>query len=69
MIHRIPSLAMGRPVFYCSRTTREMLEIQALNKASNQLTIDNVAGKPVAMLRGIPIKTCDQILETEATVA
>jgi hypothetical protein len=69
MIHRVPALGMGRPVFYCSRTTREMLDIQAMNKASNQLTIDTVAGKPVTSLRGIPIQTCDQILETEATVA
>ena len=68
-IHRLPNLASGRPVFYCNRTVREMLDIQALNKASYQLNIDNVDGKPVTKFRGIRIETCDQILETESVIA
>jgi hypothetical protein len=68
-IHRLPDLSSGRPVFYCNRTVREMLDIQALNKSSYQLNIDNVDGKPVTKFRGIRIETCDQILETESVVA
>jgi hypothetical protein len=68
-IHRIPSMGMGRPVFYCSRSVREMLDIQALNKASTQLTLENFDGKRVTAFQGIPIRTVDQILETEATVS
>jgi len=68
-IHRIPALGSGRAVFYCNRTVREMLDIQALSKASNQLSIDNFDGKPVTKFRGIPIETVDQILETESVVA
>ena len=68
-IHRLPSMGMGRPVFYCNRTVREMLDIQALSKASQQITIDNFDGKPITKFRGVPIQTCDQILETEAVVA
>lgn len=68
-IHRLPDLSSGRPVFYCNRTVREMLDIQALNKASYQLNIDNVDGKPVTKFRGIRIETCDQILESESVVA
>lgn len=67
-IHRIPALGSGRAVFYCNRTVREMLDIQALNKASNQLSIDNFSGRPVTTFRGIPIETVDQILETESVV-
>lgn len=66
MIHRIPHLGMCRPVFYMSRTPREMLDIQAMNKASSQITVENVAGKLQTSFRGIPIRTCDAILETEA---
>jgi hypothetical protein len=68
-IHRIPALGSGRAVFYCNRTVREMLDIQALSKAGGQLTIDNFDGKPVTKFRGIPIETVDQILETEAAIA
>lgn len=67
-IHRIPALGSGRAVFYCNRTVREMLDIQALTKAGNQLSIDNFDGKPITKFRGIPIETVDQILETEAAV-
>lgn len=68
-IHRIPSLSMGKPVFYCSRTAREMLDIQALSKASSQLTLETFSGKRVTAFQGIPIRTCDQILETEAQIS
>ena len=68
LIHRIPFLNSCRPVFYVSRTTREMLDIQAMNKASSQLTLETVGGKLQTSLRGIPIRTCDAILETEAQV-
>lgn len=68
-IHRIPALGMGTPVFYASRSVRQMLDIQALNKASSQLTLETFSGKRVTAFQGIPIRTVDQLLETEATVA
>jgi hypothetical protein len=66
-IHRIPSLGMGRPVFYANRTVLEMLDIQqtAAVSAGGGLTFDNVDGKRKATFRGIPIKTCDALLEAE----
>jgi hypothetical protein len=68
MIHRIPSLAMCRPVFYVSRSVREMLDIQALAKASSQLTLETFSGKRVTAFQGIPIRTVDKISESEARV-
>jgi hypothetical protein len=68
-IHRIPSLGLGKPTFYVNRTVRQMLDIQALNKASSQITVDNFSGKLITKFRGIPVETCDQILETEAAVS
>lgn len=66
--HKLPSLGMGRAAWYCNRTVRAMLDIQAASKANVQLSIDQVGGKPQTSLWGVPIRTCDQILNTEARV-
>ncbi len=68
-IHRVPALKMGRPVFYANRTVMEMLDIQAANKSNLALSAGNEEGVRKVSLRGIPIKTCDALLETEATVS
>lgn len=67
-IHRIPNLRFGRPVFYVNRTLASVLDIQALEKASNQLRVDTFDGQPVTVFRGIPIRTVDALLETESRV-
>lgn len=67
-VHRLPNLSAGRPVFYCNRTVREMLDIQALNKANYQLKVEDVDGKPVTKFRGVPIETVDALLETESRI-
>lgn len=70
-IHRIPNLGMGRPVFYMNRTCIQMLDIQKRDDiiTGGGLTYANVDGTPVLSFRGIPIRKCDQLLETEAVVA
>jgi hypothetical protein len=69
-INRIPSLSMGRPVFYVNRTVRQQLEIQRRDDviSGGGLTFDNVDGRRVASFNGIPIRVCDALLETEAAV-
>lgn len=67
--HRIPFLTVGRPVIYCNRTVREMLDIQAMNKSTNALSIREAAGQFSTNFWGIPIKTCDAITNAEAAVA
>lgn len=69
-IHRIPALGMGTPVFYTNRTVAEMLDIQERTAvgAGGGITYENVDGRRVANFRGIPIRTVDQLLETEARV-
>jgi hypothetical protein len=63
----VPSLTMGRPVFYCNRTVKSFLRRQIANKiASSTLTMDMVAGKHVTMFDGIPVRRCDAILNTES---
>lgn len=73
---RIPNRGMGKAVYYANRTVKEMLAIQALNKSQNALSIEDAlkqfgqVGIEVQELKllGTPIRTCDQILTTEARV-
>lgn len=73
---RIPLPGMGNAVFYANRTVKEMLSIQALNKSQNALSITEAlrqfGGVNVAMqelrFMGVPIRTVDRIVTTEARV-
>lgn len=69
-LHRIPNLKMGRPAFYLNRTCFEMFDIICRNNVSTggQLTYEKVAGVPQYEFRGIPLRKCDALLETEARV-
>ena len=70
-VHRIPAMGLGTPAFYCNRTVHEFLDIQTLSKVSTGggVTYENVQGKRIMTFRGIPIRTVDSLLLTEATVA
>ena len=68
-IHRIPSMGMGKPVFYANRTVKEMLDVQAMNKSNLHLQVGEEEGRPKVSLRGIPIRTVDALLESETTVS
>lgn len=73
---RIPLPGMGNAVFYANRTVKEMLSIQALNKSQNALSISEAlrqfGGVNVAMqelrFMGVPVRTVDRIVTTEARV-
>lgn len=54
--------------FYCNRTVRAALDIQAMSKANNFLTIETRDSKPYTAFRGIPIRICDQITNNEPNV-
>lgn len=70
MIHRIPNLNMGKPVFYANRSVIQMLDIQRRDDAvSAGLTYMNIDGKFIPTFRGIPIRKVDALLETEAVVS
>jgi hypothetical protein len=60
--------SMGRSVIYCNRVIRTYLDLQAMNKTNVLLRIEEFDGKPVTTFRGIPVRTCDAILNTEAQV-
>ncbi len=60
---------MGRTIIYCNRVIRTYLDLQAMNKTNVLLRIEEFDGKPITTFRGIPVRTCDAILNNEATVS
>ena len=68
-IEKIPTLSMGRPVFYVPLAIRTMLRRQITSKVGNStLSMENVAGKMVVSMDGIPVKRCDALTADEALV-
>ena len=77
-VHRIPTMGMGRPVFYMNRSCAQMLDIQRFNVmsgttgstiAGGSISYDQVDGRWVPTFRGIPIRIVDALTEAEATVS
>jgi hypothetical protein len=68
-VHKIPALSAVRPAFYCNRTVMTMLDIQAQQKSNVYLNVGEEEGRKKISFRGIPIRMCDQILNTEATIS
>ena len=70
-MNKVPSLQTGRAAFYCNKTVKAALDIQAIEKVKNgALTmreIDN--GKFITSFFGVPIRRCDNILNTESYVS
>jgi hypothetical protein len=69
-IHRLPNFNC-KPVFYMNRTVFQMLDIQRRDDviAGGGLDYAMVDGKVQHSFRGIPIRVCDALLETEATIS
>ena len=59
---------MGRVVMYANRVVRTYLDLQAMNKTNVLLRLEEWDGKVVTTFRGIPVRTCDAILNNEAQV-
>jgi hypothetical protein len=60
--------SMGRTVIYCNRTVKTYLELQAMNKTNVLLQLEQYNGMSVVKFRGVPVRTVDAILNTEARV-
>jgi len=60
---------MGRTVIYCNRVIRTYLDLQAMNKTNVLLQLSEFNGKVVTTFRGIPVRTCDAILNNESAVS
>lgn len=60
------AMSMGQTVIYCNRTIRTYLDIQAVNKTNVLLRLEQWHGETITTFRGVPIRTCDQLLNTES---
>lgn len=69
--HRVPNLGMGKCVFYMNRTVFQMLDIQRRDDviSGGGLVYNEVDGKLVPSFRGIPIRICDALLDSENAVS
>ena len=56
------------PAFYCNRSIREYLDIQAIRDKNVLLTPKEYAGDPVVEFRQVPIRVVDSLTNTEATL-
>jgi len=61
-------LSFGNPVFYVNRTIATALSLQAMNKTNVLLQQQQWDGMPVLTFRGIPIRVCDALLNTESAL-
>lgn len=56
------------PAWYCNRTVREWLDIQAIRDKNVLIGFKEYAGAPVVEFRSIPIRVVDALVNTEARV-
>jgi hypothetical protein len=70
-IHRIPNLAMGKPCFYMNRTVFQMLDIYRRDDVISGGGLDYmmVDGEAKYSFRGIPVRICEAINESEDLVS
>lgn len=66
--HKQKGRNLGRAAIYCNATVLTALDLQVQAKTNLVLTYADVEGKKVLTYRGIPIRECEQILDTEAVV-
>jgi hypothetical protein len=69
-MHRVKNIQAGRACFYMNRSALQYLDIERRADviSGGGLNYDNIDGKLHYSFRGVPIKICDALLETEARV-
>ena len=68
-IELLPNASSGRPAFYMNRGVPSVLRRQIANTTNVQLNMDQVGGKSVMSFDGIPVRRCDSLTSTEATIS
>jgi len=68
-VELLPNASSGRPAFYMNRTLRSTLKRQIANTTNVNITMDQVGGKHVLSFDGIPVRRCDSLTSTEATIS
>jgi len=63
-----PMQGEGKTVIYANRTIQTFLHKQAMNAKNVNLSLGEYAGRKIPELLGVPIKRCDELLNTESRV-
>ena len=63
-----PMQGEGKTVIYANRAIQTFLHKQAMNAKNVNLTLGEYAGRKIPELLGVPIKRCDELLNTESRV-
>jgi len=63
------SAAGGFPVIYCNSTIKTQMDIAAEKKSNVNLQWTEAWGGKVLAFRGVPIRQCDAILDTESAIS
>lgn len=67
-IDRIPQKKNVKLAFYGNRTVMSLLKVQGLDKSQNALSIKDGAGQLEGSYFGVPLRTCDAILNSETRI-
>lgn len=67
-LNRLPAGGRGA-VIYCNRTVKTQMDIIAKDKSNVSYTSGEVFGRPTTLFRGVPVRICDAILNTESAIA
>lgn len=65
----VPQSGSVKWAFYCNRKVRGFLRRQIRLSTNMFLSMEQVAGKRVMVFDDVPVRRCDQLLNTEAIVA
>ena len=68
-IELLPNASKGKPSFYMNRGVRSILRRQIANTTNVHLMMEQVGGKHVMSFDGIPVRRCDSLTATEATIS
>lgn len=64
----MPPQGVARRAIYCNKTIRSFMRRQARYGKNVNITVDQVAGKPVVSVDEVPVRRVDQLTNTEAIV-
>lgn len=66
--YAVPNIGAGNAVWYMNNLVCWSMQLQAKNTPNMALSFEDFGGRKIPMFMGIPIRRCDQILNTEALV-
>lgn len=64
-----PNLTIGNAAFLMNRSTKSWLRRQVANRGNLRIGMDEVFGKRVMTIDGVPVRRVDEILNTETAIS